>query len=120
MNYYNSNKRYIIVNQFDKLDKELYENKLSVVLKVRAMKNYCAVLLKSDLITMCYQTSKNKTAQALLSENGYYGLDLSRMNGPETIWKDKDYTKAAWRKGYCWLAKQCACLSEHGVWMKEY
>ena len=115
-----SNKRYIIVNQFDKLDKELYENKLSVVLKVRAMENYCAVLLKSDLITMCYQTSKNKTAQALLSENGYYGLDLSRMNGPETIWKDKDYTKAAWRKGYCWLAKQCACLSEHGVWMKEY
>lgn len=115
-----SNKRYIIVSQFDKLDKELYENKLSVVLKVRAMENYCAVLLKSDLITMCYQTSKNKTAQALLCENGYYGLDLSRMNGPETIWKDKDYTKAAWRKGYCWLAKQCACLSEHGVWMKEY
>ncbi len=115
-----SNKRYIIANQFDKLDKELYENKLSVVLKVRSMENYCSILLKSDLITMCYQTSKNKTAQALLSENGCFGLDLSRMNGPETIWKDKDYTKAVWRKGYSWLAKQCASLSEYGVWMKEY
>ena len=115
-----SNKRYIIINQFDKLDKGLYENKLSVVLKVRAMENYCAVLLESELITMCYQTSKNKTSQALKSENGYFGLDLSRMTGPETIWKDRDYTKAAWRKSYQWLSKQCACLSEHGVWMKEY
>ena len=109
------NKRYLIVNQFDGLDKDFYQNKLSVVLKVRAMENYCAVLLKSDLITMCYQTSQNKTAQVLKSENGCFGLDLSRMKGPETIWKNVP----VWRNGYSLLIKQCAYYKENGVWLKK-
>ena len=109
------NKRYLIINQFDHLDKELYENKLSVVLKVRAMENYCAVLLKSDLITMCYQTSQNRTAQVLRAENGCFGLDLSRMKGPETIWKNKPI----WRNGYSWLIKQCVYYKETGIWLKK-
>jgi hypothetical protein len=86
------------------------------VLKARAMENYCAVLLKSDLITMCYQTSKNKTSQVLKAANDCFGLDLSRMKGPETIWKGN----FRWKNGYQWLSKQCASLSEYGVWMKEY
>lgn len=114
-------KRYIIVNQFEGLEKQFYENKLSVVLKVRAMENYCAVLLLSDLTTMCYQTGQNKNAQVLKSSNGCFGLDLSRMKGPKTIWRnDPPYKKASWSEGYSWLVKQCACLSKYGVWKREY
>lgn len=115
-----TDKRYIIVNRFEELEKEFYENKLSVVLKVRAMENYCAVLLLSDLITMCYQTGKNKNAQVLKASSGCFGLDLSRMTGPETIWRNAGSNKkASWREGYTWLAKQCGFLSENGTWMQE-
>ena len=114
-------KRYIIVNKFEGLEKQFYENKLSVVLKVRAMENYCAVLLLSDLTTMCYQTGQNKNAQVLKSLNGCFNLDLSRMKGPKTIWRnDPPYKKASWSEGYSWLVKQCACLSEYGVWKRDY
>ena len=51
----------------------------------------------------------------------YYGLDLSRMKGPKTIWRnDPPYKKSSWREGYSWLAKQCAALDEYGVWVQEY
>lgn len=53
-----SNKRYIIVNKHKHIEDEFFENKLSVVLKVRSMENFCAVILESDNINKCYQCGK--------------------------------------------------------------
>lgn len=47
-----TNKRYIIINHWSRIDSDFYAEKLSVVLKVRAMENYCAVLLTLDNLTI--------------------------------------------------------------------
>lgn len=98
-----SNKRYVIVNKHNNIDDEIFGNKLSVVLKVRSMENFCAVILESDNINECYQCGKNRTAQVLKSENGKFGIDLDRTTGPEAIWKNKDGMKAGWRENAEWL-----------------
>lgn len=100
------NKRYIIFNKFTKLTKEIYENKLSLILKVRAMENYCAVILESNYINMCYQSTDVRHPQVVKEENGTYYLDLGRMTGPEAIWKNKDGMKASWRKGFEFLLNE--------------
>ncbi|HYE83731.1 MAG TPA: nitrilase-related carbon-nitrogen hydrolase [Clostridia bacterium] len=98
------NKRYIIVNKHKYIEDEFYKNKLSVVLKVRSMENFCAVIVESSNINNCYQCGKNRTAQVLESENGMYGVDLDRASGPEAIWKNKgDQMKASWRENFEWL-----------------
>lgn len=94
------NKKYLIVNRFDKLEENYYRTVLSDVLKVRSMENFCAVLLLSDRFSKCYQCGCNRTAQVVSLENGVYTLDLTRMGGPEVIWKNKQGMKACWRKGY--------------------
>lgn len=80
-----SNKRYIIVNKHKYIEDEFFENKLSVVLKVRSMENFCAVILESDNINQCYQCGKNRTSQVLLSRNMKFAIDLDRTSGPEAI-----------------------------------
>lgn len=108
------NKRYILINRHKCLDLSFYNNILSVVLKVRAMENYCAVILESDSICNCYQTGKNKNAQVLEENNGYYEIDLGRTSGPEAIWKNKgDYSKAEWRKGFEWLIDYSLRISDN-------
>lgn len=97
------NKRYIIINRWDTVDPELYRTKLSVLLKVRSMENYCAVLLSSSNITKCYQCGQNRTAQVVKAVDGQFGIDLSRTGGPETIWRNKAGMKAAWRDNIEWL-----------------
>ena len=62
-------KHYIIVNRWETLDRNFYEEKLSTVLKVRAMENYCAVLLLSNNIWKCFQTGRNRTAQIVKLES---------------------------------------------------
>lgn len=99
------NKRYLILCRYDNLDEKFYQNKLSTILKVRSMENYCAVILESKTHNKCYQTSKNRAAQVVKAENGYYGLDLDRMKGPETIWTNKQGMKASWRNNLEWLIK---------------
>lgn len=91
------------VNEWDIVDDDYYKTQLSVVLKVRAMENYCAVILKSKNMNKCYQCGQNRTAQVVKSENGLFGIDLSRTGGPETIWRNKDGMKAAWRENIEWL-----------------
>ena len=98
-----SNKRYIIINRWDKVDLDFYETTLSVVLKVRSMENYCAVVLDSSNLTKCYQCGQNRTAQVVRAEDGYWGIDLRRTGGPETIWRDKDGMRARWRNNIEWL-----------------
>ena len=76
-----------------------------MVLKVRSMENFCAVLLESDDINQCFQCGKNRTAQVIRPVNGAFGIDLSRTTGPEAIWKNKVGMKAAWRGNYEFLVK---------------
>lgn len=97
------NKRYLIVNRWNSLDQRFYETKLSLILKVRSMENFCAVILEAPDISMCYQCGKNRTAQVVAETKGKYGLDLSRMGGPEVIWRDKEGMKASWRQNIEWL-----------------
>ena len=99
------NKRYIIVSKYHHVEKAFYQNQLSVVLKVRSMENFCAVLLESDDINQCFQCGKNRTAQVIRPVNGAFGIDLSRTTGPEAIWKNKVGMKAAWRGNYEFLVK---------------
>ncbi len=98
-----ANKRYLIINRWDTMDMGFYETKLSVILKVRAMENYCAVVLTSSNLTNCFQCGQNRTAQVVKSVDGAFGLDLRRTGGPETIWKDKPGMKARWRENIEWL-----------------
>lgn len=98
------NKHYIIINKHGDIDKTLFECKLSDVLKVRAMENYCAVILESENYNCCFQCGKNRTAQVVQDVNGVYGLDLTRTTGPEAIWKDKPgMMKKSWRENFEWL-----------------
>ena len=101
------NKKYIIINRFDQVDEEFYKEKLSVVLKVRAMENFCAVVLESNNINKCYQCGKNRTAQVIKEVDGAWGIDLERTTGPEAIWKDKQGIRASWRNNYEWLVRNC-------------
>ncbi len=98
-----SNKRYIIINRWDSVDPEFYATTLSVTLKVRAMENFCAVILSSNNLTKCYQCGQNRTAQIVKAVNGQFGLDLRRAGGPDTIWRDKAGMKARWRNNIEWL-----------------
>lgn len=105
-------KKYLIINRWDRVDMDFYEKQLSLILKVHAMQNFCAVLLTSANMTKCIQVSKSKTVQLVRAVDGKFGLALARMGGPETVWKDKEfgvkgtlktYMKKAWRKNVEWL-----------------
>ena len=111
-----SNRKYIIVNRHKSINKKLFDEKLSIILKVRSMENFCAVILESNNITKCYQCGKNRTAQVVKENNGFFGIDLERTSGPEAIWKNKEGMKAAWREHYEWLvnyAKKISLGYEH-------
>lgn len=97
------NKRYMIINFWDDVETDFYRTQLSLILKVRAMENFCAVILSSGNLTKCYQCGNNRTAQVVKAENGQFGIDLARTGGPETIWRNKDGMKAAWRDNIEWL-----------------
>lgn len=96
-------KRYLILNSYKDLTNEVYEDKLRLILKVRTVENFCAVILESDMTDQCFQSGKNRNVQVVQSENGVWGLDSSRMTGPDAIWKNKPGMKAAWRKNFEWL-----------------
>lgn len=95
-----SQKRYIIINKFKKLDRKFFAEKLSIVLKVRSMENFCAVVLESDIANKCYQCSKSKNSQTVRATGNKFLIDLSRTTGPEAIWHNKMLMKAKWRQGY--------------------
>lgn len=99
-------KKYILVSRYKHLDNSFYNNQLSTILKVRAMENYCAVLLESDLVNQCYQTSDNRNAQVVKPVSGSWGIDLRQAGGPEVIWRNKADMKAAWRENFEWLIQQ--------------
>jgi hypothetical protein len=99
-----SSKKYLIVNRWKELDIDYYRTKLSLILKVRSMENYCAVILTSPSLTKCYQCGKTRNAQVVAAQNGQFGIDLERAGGPETIWKNKPgMMKAEWSSNVEWL-----------------
>ena len=100
-----TNRKYVIISRFDTLDEGFYREKLSLILKVRSMENFCAVILESENINKCYQCGKNRTAQVVKAVDGNWGIDLDRASGPEAIWKNKQGMRASWRKNYEWLVE---------------
>lgn len=104
------NRRYIIISRFETVDEKFFHEKLSIILKVRAMENFCAVILESCNMNKCYQCGKNRTAQVVKAVNGYWGIDLERTSGPEAIWKNKYGIRASWRKHYEWLVENAGKL----------
>ena len=105
-----SNRKYVIVNRHDIVDEKFFKEKLSLILKVRSMENFCAVVLESNNINKCYQCGKNRTAQVVKATEGFWGIDLERTSGPEAIWKNKVGMKASWRKNYEWLVENAEKL----------
>lgn len=105
-----TNRKYIIINRHNEIDKKFFIEKLSVVLKVRSMENFCAVILESNNINKCYQCGKNRTAQVVKPLDGFWGIDLERTSGPEAIWKNKRGMRESWRKNYEWLVKNAENL----------
>lgn len=105
-----SSRKYVILNRHHKIDDKFFREKLSVVLKVRAMENFCAVILESDNINKCYQCGKNRTAQVVKANDGFWGIDLERTSGPEAIWKNKQGMRASWRTNYEWLVENAETL----------
>lgn len=101
-----SDKRYCIVVNAEHISKDYFNNFLSSILKVRAMENFCAVVIYSDNFNVCYQCGMNRTAQVVKSENGLWGLDFNRMTGPEAIWKNKPGMREAWRENFEWLIQK--------------
>ncbi len=103
-------KRYLILCRYDNLDETFYKEKLSVLLKVRAMENYCAVILESPNHMNCFQTAQTRNSQAVKAVDGFYGLDTNRMKGPEVIWRDTIGMKGSWRKNLEWLIGEMGYL----------
>lgn len=104
------NRRYIIINRHDTVDEKFFIEKLSIVLKVRSMENFCAVILESQNINKCYQCGKNRTAQVVKVVNEMFRIDLERTSGPEAIWKNKQGMRASWRKNYEWLVNNAESI----------
>lgn len=106
------NKAYCLVNRWTKkFDSSFFENQLSDILKVRAVENYIAVIHMSEYGTKCYQSGYNKNVQCVAYDEKKlgYGLDLSRMSGPENRWRANKQTqmKTSWRKGYEKIIEYC-------------
>lgn len=108
-----NNRKYIIVNKHELIDEKYFNEKLSMILKVRAMENFCAVILESRNIKKCYQCGKNRTAQVVKETDGTWGIDLERTTGPEAIWKNKQGMRASWRENYEWLVENAECLYDN-------
>lgn len=109
------NKRYLLLCRYGNLDEAFYREKLSVLLKVRAVENYCAVVLESDAHMDCFQTNNERLVQAVKPVHGFYGLDATRMKGPELIWRDRwGGMKASWRENLEWLIGEMAHIGREG------
>ena len=94
------NKRYLIINHWDEHNDNVFNTVISDVLKVRSAENFCAVVYYSPSFNSCYQSAYTKNIQVIQEENGLFKLDLSRMTGPESVWKNKSGMRALWRNGY--------------------
>ena len=104
------NRKYVIINRFNTVDDRFFREKLSLILKVRSMENFCAVILESKNINKCYQCGKNRTAQVVKAIDGSWGIDLDRTSGPEAIWKNKQGMRGSWRANYEWLVENAEKL----------
>lgn len=96
------NKKYLIINKHNgTIDEKFFEEKLSIILKTRTIENYCAVILESDNICKCYQSTSTRQVQ-LIKENdeNIWSLDLKRMTGPDSIWRNREGMRKDWRENF--------------------
>ncbi len=101
------NPRFIIINKWDTVNKRMYESQLLNLIRVRAIENYCAVMLVSNNIQECYQATENKKAQRLELIDGGFWLDLSRCSGPNALWQNRKLMmQKDWRINYELLLKR--------------
>jgi predicted amidohydrolase len=77
------NKSFVVVNQHKHFSDTFFQTKLETVLKVRAMENYCVVIMESAGFSKCYQCTNYKTSQVVKPTNGFFGVDLRRAIGPK-------------------------------------
>lgn len=105
-----SGKKYIVYNKHGYVDDGYFQSKLSVVLKVRAMENFCAVIYDAENSKYCYQTGKNRTAQVVAPVDGFFKIDLERAGGPEVVWKNKTGMRERWRSNFEWLVKHTSMI----------
>ena len=92
-------RKYVLINRWKHVEQQEFEEKLSVVLKARAMENFCVVIHESDYGNYCYQCGLSKTAQVVKPNAGYYDVDLSRAGGPDSIWRQH----AKWKRNLDFL-----------------
>ena len=116
-----TNKRYIILNDWEIVEHNYYERVLSNILKVRAAENFCAVIFNSENIKKCFQVGNNKNSQIVKMCNGKFGIDLARTTGPEAIWKNKSQIgmRGDWRQNYEAILKYINENGEHPISDKE-
>lgn len=106
------NRKYIILNRHGTVDTDFFADKISVILKVRSMENFCAVILESDHLNKCYQCGNNRSAQVVEATAGCFRIDLNRTTGPDAIWKNKEGMSASWRKNYEWLTENAESIAK--------
>lgn len=90
------NKKYLLINIWESLDESYYKNILSDVLKVRSTESFIGVILISPSYIKCFQSGNIRNAQTVKLINNSFGIDTSRMGGPDTIWRQNK----VWREGY--------------------
>ena len=73
----------LMPKSFRRFFKSFFQTQLDTILKVRAIENYCAVILESDKYNKCYQSTYCKDSQIIAPTKGFFGLDLRRTNGPK-------------------------------------
>lgn len=78
------NKCFVVVNRHKHLSESFFKTQLDTVLKVRAIENYCAVILESDSFNKCYQSTCCKDSQVIKpTPGGFFGIDPRRATGPK-------------------------------------
>ena len=78
------NKCFVVVNRHKHLSESFFKTQLDTVLKVRAIENYCAVILESDSFNKCYQSTYCKDSQVIKpTPGGFFGIDPRRATGPK-------------------------------------
>ncbi|MBR6104853.1 MAG: carbon-nitrogen hydrolase family protein [Paludibacteraceae bacterium] len=102
------NKKYLIISRIPNLTEKQMKFEISPVLKVRAMENFCAVVLESNNFNKCYQCGSTHNSQMVPAVNGKFNIDFGRMSGPESTWKNKNqgFMKKSWRENYEYLIQE--------------
>ncbi len=94
------NKKFLLINRWERFDENKYQNQLLPVLRTRATENFCAVVFVSPDKKQGFQTTLNKYSQIIPIVDNKIDLDLKRMGGPETFWRNHGKPAKKWFKKF--------------------